>query len=99
MTSSPVLSPASRIILLLAGGAVALWGMGQYVDFILSLTFVILIALAADPLVNWLRRKGLGRGAVLAIAVLAVYAALELLALLFIYTGAQFLKQLPTYIE
>ena len=35
----------------------------------------------------------------LAIAVLAVYAALELLALLFIYTGAQFLKQLPTYIE
>ncbi len=65
----------------------------------MSLTFVILIALAADPLVNWLRRKGLGRGAVLAIAVLAVYAALELLALLFIYTGAQFLKQLPTYIE
>jgi hypothetical protein len=48
MTSSPVLSPALRIILLLAGGAVALWGMSQYVGFILSLAFALWIALVTS---------------------------------------------------
>ena len=52
MTSSLGLSPALRIVLLLAGGSVALWGMSQYADYILSASFAILIALATDPLVN-----------------------------------------------
>jgi predicted PurR-regulated permease PerM len=36
---------------------------------------------------------------VLAIALVAVYVALALLALLFIYGGAQFLRELPTYTQ
>jgi len=99
MTSQSVLSPALRIILFLAGGAVVLWGMSQYAAYILSITFAFLIALAADPLVNWLRGKGLGRGAVLAISLVVVYVVLALLALLFIYAGAQFLHELPAYTQ
>lgn len=99
MTHPPTLSPALRITLLLAGAAVALWGMSQYAQYILSLTFAILIALAVDPMVNWLRRKGLGRALILAIALVVVYVAMALLALLFIYGVAQFLKELPTYVQ
>lgn len=99
MTSQPVLSPAMRIVLLLAGASVALWGMSQYASYILSVTFAILIALAADPLVNWLRGKGLGRGAVLAISLLVVYVVLTLLGLLVVYGVAQFLSELPTYTQ
>ena len=99
MTTTPTLSPALKIVLLLAGGAVALWGMSQYADYVLSVAFAVLIALAADPLVNRLRRKGLGRGLILAIVLVLVYVALALLGLLFIYGAAQFLKQLPTYAQ
>ncbi len=99
MTSSGGFSPAFRIILLLAGGAIVLWGMSQYADYILSITFAILIALAADPLVNRLRRRGMHRGAVLAIALALVYGALALLGLLLIYGAAQFLTELPTYTQ
>ncbi len=99
MTSQPVLSPAMRILLLLAGGAVVLWGMSQYASYVLSVTFAVLIALAADPLVNWLRGKGVHRGAVLAIALVVVYVVLALLGLLIVYGVAQFLQQLPTYTE
>ncbi len=98
-TSQPALSPALRIVLMLAGASIALWGMSQYAEYILSLTFAFLIALAADPLANWLRRKGVHRGLILAISLAAVYVALALLALLFIYGGAQFLKELPTFTE
>ena len=73
--------------------------MSQYAAYILSITFAILIALAVDPLVNWLRSKGVHRGAVLVIALVVVYVALALLALLFIYGGAQFLRELPTYTQ
>ena len=99
MTSQPTLSPALRIILMLAGASVALWGMSQYADYVLSLSFAFLIALATDPLVNWLRRKGVGRGAILAISLVVVYVVLALLALLLIYAGAQFLRELPTYTQ
>jgi AI-2 transport protein TqsA len=99
MTSQPTLSPALRIIIMLAGASVALWGMSQYADYVLSVTFAFLIALAADPLVNWLRRKGVGRGAILAISLVVVYVILALLALLVIYGAAQFLRELPTYTQ
>ena len=99
MTSHSPLSPALRIILMLAGASVALWGMSQYADYVLSLSFAFLIALAADPLVNWLRRKGVGRGAILAISLVVVYVVLALLALLVIYGAAQFLQELPTYTQ
>ncbi|HNS04032.1 MAG TPA: AI-2E family transporter [Anaerolineae bacterium] len=99
MTSSKEMGPALRILLMLAAASVALWGMSQYASYILSVTFAILIALAADPLVNRLRRKGVHRGAILALSLAAVYLVLALLALLFIYAGAQFLQELPTYTE
>lgn len=99
MIPSPGLSPALRIVLLLAGGSVALWGMSQYAAYVLSFSFAILIALAADPLVNWLRRKGLGRGAILAISLVVVYVVLALLGLLVVYGVAQFLRELPTYTQ
>lgn len=99
MTSSKEMGPALRILLMLAAASVALWGMSQYASYILSVTFAILIALAADPLVNRLRRKGMHRGAILALSLAAVYLVLALLALLFIYAGAQFLSQLPTYTQ
>lgn len=99
MTSSSVLSPALRVILLLAGAFIVLWGMSQYAAYILSITFAFLIALVADPLVNWLRRRGANRGVTLVITLLAVYVVLALLALLFIYAGAQFLSELPAYTQ
>lgn len=99
MTSSTAFSPAMRIMLLLAAAAVMLWGMSQYAAYILSLTFAFLIALVADPLVNWLRRKGLHRGVILVITLAVVYVVLALLALLFIYAGAQFLSELPAYTQ
>lgn len=99
MTSQPVLSPALRILLMLAAAAVVLWSMSQYAAYILSLTFAFLIALVADPLVNWLRRKGANRGVTLAITLVVVYVVLALLALLFIYAGAQFITTLPAYTD
>jgi predicted PurR-regulated permease PerM len=85
--------------LLLAGAFIVLWGMSQYAAYILSITFAFLIALVADPLVNWLRRKGVHRGAILVITLAVVYVVLALLALLFIYAGAQFLSELPAYTQ
>ncbi len=99
MSSSAGLSPALRIVLLLAGASIALWGMSQYAEYVLSASFAILIALATDPLVNWLRRKGVHRGAVLAIALVVVYVVLALLGLLIVYGAAQFLRELPTYTQ
>lgn len=99
MTSESALSPALRIVLMLAAAAVALWGMSQYAAYILSITFAFLIALVADPLVNWLRRKGANRGVILLITLVVVYVVLALLALLFIYAGAQFLHELPAYTQ
>lgn len=99
MASQPTFSPALRIILLLAGGAIVLWGMSQYAAYVLSVSFAVLIALAADPLVNWLRGKGLGRGAVLAISLVVVYVVLTALGLLLVYGVAQFLRELPTYAQ
>jgi predicted PurR-regulated permease PerM len=94
-----VFSPALRVILLLAGAFIVLWGMSQYAAYILSITFAFLIALVADPLVNWLRHKGANRGVILVITLVVVYVVLALLALLFIYAGAQFLHELPAYTQ
>lgn len=95
--SSPGVSPALRILVAVAGAAIALWGMSQYASYILAITFAMLIALAADPLIDLLRRRGVHPALVLVAVLVTVYAVLGLLALLFVYAGAQFIHELPTY--
>ena len=96
MNSSTGLTPAVRIVLLLAGASVTLWGMSNYADYINSAMLALLIVLACGPLVDRLRPR-LSKWIVLAIALLVTLAALGLLLVFFIYAGAQFLASLPAY--
>lgn len=97
MESRAAPGPALRIVFFLACGSVVLWGMSQYADFINAVVLAVLIALGTDPLVNRIRRSGRSRWAALVAALLVVYVALALLALLFIYAGAEFIREVPAY--
>ena len=97
MSVSPSHNPSLRLILLLAGVAVVLWGMSQYASYINSAVLAVLIALATDPLAAWLRRKGVPRFGVLLVCLLVVYVAIAAVVLLVVYAGAQFAQELPTY--
>jgi predicted PurR-regulated permease PerM len=59
MTDSPLLSPAIRILLVVAAALVALWGMSQYAAYINSAMLAALIVLASGTLVDWLRARRL----------------------------------------
>jgi predicted PurR-regulated permease PerM len=96
MTSSTSLTPALRILLLVAAAAVALWGMSNYATYINSAMLAVLIVLATGPLVDWLRPR-LPKVAVLLITLLLTLLILGALGIFFIYAGAEFVKTLPTY--
>jgi predicted PurR-regulated permease PerM len=97
MNTTNGLTPAIRILLLLAGGAITLWGMSQYADYINSAALAILIILACGPMIDWLRRKGANRAVTLGVALLVSLAVLVAFLIFLIYAGAQFAKQLPQY--
>jgi len=46
-----------RILVLLAGASVALWGMSTYASYLNSAFLAILIVLACGPLVDWMRTQ------------------------------------------
>jgi predicted PurR-regulated permease PerM len=73
--------------------------MSQYASYINSAALAILIALAVDPLIVRLRRRGVPRLVVLIGVLVVVFAAMASLALFFVYAGAQFAKELPAYQE
>ncbi len=99
MTNAPALTPAMRILFLLATAAVALWGMSNYADYINSGMLAVLIVLACGPLTEWLRRRHLPKWAVLVLTLLAALAGIALFVLFLIYATAQFVRELPTYQE
>lgn len=96
MNNSTGLTPAVRIVLLLAGASVTLWGMSNYADYINSAMLALLIVLACGPLIDKLRLR-VSKWLVLVIALLVTLVALGLLLVFFIYAGAQFLASLPAY--
>ncbi|MBK8047764.1 MAG: AI-2E family transporter [Anaerolineales bacterium] len=97
MNSTNGLTPAIRILLMLAAGSIALWGMSQYASYINAAAIAILIILACGPFVDWLRRKGANRAITLAAALLLSVTVLALFLLFLVYAGAQFAKELPQY--
>lgn len=96
MSNSTGLTPALRIILLLAGASVALWGMSNYASYINSAMLALLIVLTCGPLIDWLQPR-VPKWAVLVITLLVTLVVLGLFLLFFVYAGAQFAKTLPTY--
>jgi len=96
MNSTTGLTPALRILLLLAAAAVALWGMSNYAAYINSTALAVLIVLACGPLIDWLRPH-VPRWAVLLITLAASLLVLGIFVLFLIYAGAEFARSLPTY--
>lgn len=96
MNSTTGLTPAVRILLMVAAAAVALWGMSNYASYINSAMLAVLIVLACGPLIDWLRPR-VHKAAVLIITLLVTIVALGLFLLFMIYASAQFVSTLPTY--
>lgn len=96
MNSSTGLTPALRILLLLAGASLALWGMSNYASYINSAMLAVLIVLACGPLIDWLRPR-VPKWAVLLITLLLSIVVLGLFVAFMVYAGAQFVITLPTY--
>lgn len=86
-----------RILALLAGASVALWGMSNYASYLNSAFLAILIVLASGPLVDWLRACRLPGWASLLITLVFVTLLLILFVLFLIFATAQFVQTLPTY--
>ena len=98
VSSNPVtLTPALRIMLLLAGAIIVLWGMSSYADYINAAMLAVLIVLACGPMVEWLRRRRLPNWATLLVTLLVAVVALGAFALFLVYATAQFVAALPTY--
>jgi predicted PurR-regulated permease PerM len=96
MNNSTGMSPALRIILLVGGAAVALWGMSNYASYINSAMLAVLIVLACGPLVDWLRPR-VPKVAVLLITLLVTLVVLGAFAVFMVYAGAEFALSLPAY--
>ena len=90
-------TPAMRILVLLAGASVALWGMTTYAGYLNSAFLAILIVLASGPLVDWLRRRRLPGWASLLITLVLVTILLVLFGLFLVFATAQFVQTLPAY--
>jgi AI-2 transport protein TqsA len=86
-----------RILVLLAGASVALWGMSTYASYLNSVFLAVLIVLASGPLVDWLRARRLPGWASLLITLLIVGILLVLFGFFLIYATAQFVETLPAY--
>lgn len=97
MNSATGLTPATRILLLLAAASVVLWGMSMYASFINAAALAVLLVLAFGPLIDWLRRRKLPNWVALLITVAVSMVILGLLGLFFVYSAAQFALLLPTY--
>lgn len=97
MNATPALTPAIRILLLLAGAVVTLWGMSTYASYINSAMLALLVVLACGPLVEAMRRRKSSRWLILAVALLVSLAVLGAFVLLLIYSAAQFAQALPAY--
>lgn len=92
-------TPAMRILVMLAGASVALWGMGNFADYINSAFLAILVVLACGPMVDWLRGRHLPNWATLLITLVIVIIILVLFVLFLVFATAQFVQTLPTYKE
>ena len=97
MNSSTVLTPAMRILFLIAGAFVVLWGMSTYAAYINSGLLAVLIVLACGPLVEWLRRHRMPNWATLLITLLVAIVVIGIFVLFLVYATAQFAHTLPTY--
>jgi predicted PurR-regulated permease PerM len=97
MTNTTGFTPAMRILLVLAAIFVVLWGMSSYASFINSAGLALLIVLAADPLINLLRRRGWSRWATLIATLAVVLVVLGALAVFMLYSVALFARDLPQY--
>ena len=96
MNNATGLTPALRILLLVAAAAVALWGMSNYASYINSAMLAVLIVLACGPIIDRLRPK-VPKWAVLLIALAVSLVALVLFLLFLVYATAEFARTLPTY--
>ncbi len=90
-------TPAMRILVLLAGTSVALWGMSTYASYLNSAFLAVLIVLASGPMVDWMRARRLPGWASLLLTLLIVIVLLALFGLFLVYATAQFVETLPTY--
>jgi len=90
-------TPAMRILVLLAGASVVLWGMSTYASYLNSAFLAVLIVLASGPMVDWMRARRLPGWVSLLITLSIVIVLLILFGLFLIYATAQFVETLPAY--
>lgn len=90
-------TPAMRILILLAGASVALWGMSNYAEYLNAAFLAIMIVLACGPLVDWMRKRRLPNWANLLVTLVLVTVALVLFVFFLIFATAQFVQTLPAY--
>lgn len=99
MNTGLAMSPAVRILVMLAGATIILWGMSTYAGYINSAMLAVLIVLACGPLVDLLRRRHLPRWAILLLTLIVAAAALAIFFFFLIFASAQFVQSLPAYKE
>lgn len=98
MNSTTGLTPALRILLLIAAAVVALWGMSTYAAYINSAALAVLVVLACGPLIDWLQPR-VSKWVVLVATLAVSLLVLGVFALFLVYAGAEFARSLPTYEE
>ncbi|HYO19556.1 MAG TPA: AI-2E family transporter [Dermatophilaceae bacterium] len=81
----------------MAAAVVIVLGMRTLSDLLGPAFLALVLTVAANPLRNWFRRRGLPGWAGTAVALVAVYLALLALTVSLVVAGARFATLLPTY--
>ncbi|WP_240665855.1 AI-2E family transporter [Agromyces sp. LHK192] len=85
------------IMLALAGGTVAAFGLAAIADIFVWSFFAVVLTICAYPLRAWLEARGVPRGVASLAMILAVALLLGAFVFAFFFSFAQFLALLPQY--
>jgi predicted PurR-regulated permease PerM len=89
--------------ILYAAFLISRWALGKLTDLLVTLLVSVFIALAIEPAVNWLAKRGIRRGFAVAVVFLVLMVAVAVfvfaLGSLFIDQVVQFASNFPRYID
>jgi predicted PurR-regulated permease PerM len=91
------MTPRLRTLLVVAGVIIVIFGMRAAADVVNTILLTLLFAIIASPYVEFLIRKGLGRGAAIGVAVLTVVLIGVVLILLIWGALPRLTAKLPVY--
>ena len=91
------------VFVLYAAFLLSEWALGKLTDLLVTLVVSVFIALAIEPAVDWLARRGMRRGAAVGLVFLVLLAAIALfvfaLGSLFVNQVVQFASNFPHYVD